>query len=63
MTPNIGGVLRYDLLAQQHRPTCEHCLRRECVLMFSRGLTEQDIGRALKLDATAVRRLLIEAGQ
>jgi hypothetical protein len=61
MTRSIGGVVDYARLAELNRPTDENALRREVLVLSGRGLTEQDIGRALKLDPTAVRRLLIEA--
>ena len=54
------NALDYARLAELNRPTDEEALRREVLLMFSRGLTEHDIGIALKLDASAVRQLLIE---
>jgi len=50
----------YNERSQHYRPNCEHCLRREVVLMYSRGLTERDIASALQLDPTEVRRMLIE---
>jgi Flp pilus assembly protein TadD len=46
--------------AQQHRPTDTETLRAAAVELAQRGLTPRDIGAALRLDPTAVRRLLGE---
>jgi DNA-binding NarL/FixJ family response regulator len=56
----IPGTLDYARLAQIHRPNDDELLRREVLVLAGRGLTERDIGEALRIDATTVRRLLIE---
>lgn len=56
--PTIGGALDYRKLADLNRPHDELTLRAAAVDLRSRGLTDQDIGAALNLDPTAVRRLL-----
>lgn len=58
---SIGGPVRYDLLAQQHRPTDEQTLAVNARVLTSQGLTPQDIGQALQLSAAAVTALLREA--
>lgn len=54
----IGGALRYDQLAQLHRPTDQAALASQVRELSSRGLTERDIGQHLRLDPSAVRKLL-----
>lgn len=44
--------------ANLNRPTDEATLSREARKLADQGLTERDIGQALQLDPTAVRRLL-----
>jgi hypothetical protein len=43
-----------------NKPKDEQTLRVAAVELRGRGLTERDIGEALSLDPTAVRRLLGE---
>lgn len=50
----------YTHRAEQHRPTDEQTLRAAAVELRQRGLTERDIGQALRLDPTGVRRMLGE---
>jgi len=50
----------YARRADQHRPTDEATLRAAAVELRSRGLTARDIGQALRIDPTAVHRLLGE---
>ncbi len=56
----IGGDLDYSRLAEINKPNDESALRREVLVLSGRGLTERDIGLALRLDPSAVRRYLIE---
>lgn len=53
----------YFRRSQEHRPTDEQTLRAAVVELRSRGLTERDIGQALRTDPTAVRRLLGEVAR
>jgi orotate phosphoribosyltransferase-like protein len=50
--------LDYAIRAEQHRPTDIETLRAAALELRSRGLTERDVGQALRLDPSAVRRLL-----
>lgn len=56
------NALDYQRLAEQHRPGDETALAREVRKQASAGLTERDIGMALRLDPGAVRRLLAADG-
>lgn len=59
MSPRLKPrQLDYAVLAQQHRPSDQSQLAREARQLAARGLTEGDIGSALKLDVAEVRRLL-----
>lgn len=58
MTSTQGGAVRHELLANDFRPHDRDSLRREVLILASRGLTERDIADALRLDATSVRQLL-----
>lgn len=53
-----GDSADYRHRAEIHRPNDSDALRIAVRDMASRGLTERDVGDALKLDPTAVRRLL-----
>lgn len=59
MRSAIGGVLDYSVLSQVHRPQEETAMVEAVRELAARGLKEQDIGAALRLDPTAVRRLLL----
>lgn len=58
MRSSIGGTLDYAVLAKLHQPRDRTTLAREARKLAGQGLTEQDIGSALVLDPTAVRKLL-----
>ena len=50
----------YRRLAEAHKPQDEQTLRVAAIELRARGLTARDIGDALSLDPSAVRRLLDE---
>jgi DNA-binding NarL/FixJ family response regulator len=50
----------YQHRASQHRSVCEHCLRRDVLILAGRGLTERDIAESLRTDPATVRRMLTE---
>ena len=52
------NAVDYTRLAERHRPTDEATLRSAVAELAHRGLTERDIGQALRLDPNAVRRLI-----
>jgi hypothetical protein len=54
----IGGALRYELLAQQHRPRDQAALARECVRLAALGLRARDIASALRLDLGEVLAMI-----
>lgn len=47
-----------ERLRHLHRPTDDATLAREVAKLQRQGLTERDIGQALRLDPTAVRRMV-----
>jgi hypothetical protein len=53
----------YRRLAEAHKPKDEQTLRVAAVELHRGGLTERDIGEALSLDPSAVRRLLGERAE
>lgn len=55
---SIGGVLRYDLLAQLNRPTDNTVLSEEVRRLARNGLTPLDISVALRIDLGTVRTML-----
>jgi hypothetical protein len=55
--------LDYARRAEQHRPTDEPALRAAALELRGRGLTPHDVGEALRMDPTAVRRLIGESGE
>jgi hypothetical protein len=57
------NAIDYARRAEQHKPTDERTLRAAAVELSSRGLTPRDVGEALRLDPTAVRRLIGESGE
>lgn len=61
--PSIGGVLRYDLLAQLHRPADPVDLQAEVRrLAGEQRLTAADISIALRLSLPQVREMLAATG-
>ena len=58
MRSAIGGILNYSAISQVHRPRDETAMARAVRDLAAQGLTERDIGQALGLDPTAVRRLI-----
>jgi hypothetical protein len=58
---NIGGTLRYEQLAQLHRPKDTSQLREE-VRRLAHTLTAQDISTALRIDLVQVREMLAATG-
>lgn len=60
---SIGGVMRYDLLAQIHRPQDPVALREEVIrLATAQGLTAVDISTALRINLAQVREMLAASG-
>lgn len=59
---NISYQLDYVRLAELHRPTDESALACQVRVLTEQGLTERDIGAALRLDPAEVRRLLASSG-
>jgi len=60
---SIGGPLRYDLLAQQHRPTEPAALQAEVRrLANEQRLSASDISVALRLSLPQVREMLAVTG-
>jgi hypothetical protein len=59
MRSAIGGVVDYSVLSQVHRPREEEAMARAVRELAARGLAARDIGEHLRLDPTAVRRLLL----
>lgn len=55
---NIGGPLRYDLLARLHMPSDPAALAEEVRRLSASGLTATDIASALRVDLAQVRTLL-----
>jgi hypothetical protein len=58
----IGGVLLYELLAQQHRPRDDGALAAECRRLVSTGLTPRDVATALRLELADVLMWIDNAG-
>jgi hypothetical protein len=56
---SIGGVLRYDILSQLHRPQTAEGIRCEVQRLARNGLSPMDIASALRMDLAAVREMLI----
>jgi hypothetical protein len=59
MKQTIGGPLRYDVLAQMHKPKTAEALCSEVRRLATTGLSPIDISAALRLDVAAVREMLI----
>jgi hypothetical protein len=55
----IGGTLDSGRLAALHRPTAEEASGPAFRELAAQGLLERDIAQHLKLDPSAVRRLLV----
>jgi hypothetical protein len=62
VTNSIGGALDYRRLAELHKPRDELILADEARKLRAQGLTDRDIGSVLRLDQTAVRRLIGREG-
>lgn len=58
MRSTIGGTLDYAAMAQLYGPQNEATMANAARELAARGLTERDIGQHLRLDPTAVKRLL-----
>ncbi len=54
MRKSIGGVLLYELLAQQHRPLDDAALAAECRRLHATGLTPRDVAIAMRVDLAIV---------
>ena len=52
----------YQQRAQQHRPADLQVIGAEVRRLRAQGLTERDIGQALRLDPSAVRAMINGAG-
>jgi len=58
MNGNIGGPLRYDLLANIHRPLDPRQIAAEVRRLVASGMSDGDVAAALRLDIQQVRRMV-----
>ena len=54
----IGGPVRYDILAQMHKPKTAEAMCREVRRLASTGLSPMDISVALRLNVATVREMI-----
>lgn len=59
----IGGPVRYDVLAQLHRPRDPDLLAKACRDLAATGLSVRDIAQALRLDVGQVEGFLAAGGE
>lgn len=59
MRQTIGGPVRYDVLAQMHKPKTAEAMCHEVRRLATTGLTPVDIATALRLNVAAVREMII----